>query len=307
MAPRRSIDLRLLTYFHRTAELGNITRAALALNVAQPTLSKALQQLEHQLGAVLFERHAHGVTLTEIGRRLQRHAQVIMVQVGDAAEDVHSLRDGRAGKVRIGAGPSWVRRLLPLAVARATTAHPGLTVTVSSGFDEGLLDGLASGNLDFVVAERPLAEPDLAFDYEGLTEDHLVVCGRQGHPLAGRRHVTLAQLLAATWALPDADTLARRKLDGSLIRHGVPAPRPVVTSSSQSFLLSFARETDALLYTTRSLLDTPEGSGIVEIDAPDLTTVREAGLIFRKPRLLTPAAEHVIALLRAICHEAKTN
>ena len=65
----RNFDLRLLGYFFRTAQTGNITRAASELNVAQPTLSKALKLLEDQVGTPLLERHAHGITLTPIGVR----------------------------------------------------------------------------------------------------------------------------------------------------------------------------------------------------------------------------------------------
>ncbi|MDW4497205.1 LysR family transcriptional regulator [Sulfitobacter sp. D35] len=295
------IDLRLLGYFLRTAEMGNITKAAEALNLAQPTLSKAIRQLEYQLKAPVFQRTAHGVALTPIGERLLRHARLVSAQLSDAEEEVRAMRDGSAGKVRIGAGPSWVRRKLPEAMAAALTERPGLQVTVSSGFDEGLLQALADGALDFVVAEKPLSGGDQIFEYEPLTDDALIVVGRPEHPLAAQRGIAPRAALTADWALPPEHTLARRKLDGRVISLGETPPAPVVASNSQSFLLAFAYFHDVLLYTTRSALRIPEGRGLVEIDVPELATSRPAGLIFRRPRLLTPASAYVADCLKAVC------
>lgn len=157
MRPKPVVDLSLLAYFHRTAEIGNITSASAALNVAQPTLSKAIKQLERQLGVTLFQRSPAGVILTREGEHLMRHTRLVLAQVADTVEEVEALRSGAAGRVRIGAGPSWVRRILPDVVADVLRARPGLHVSISTGFEEGMLEALENGELDFVVAEEPLA------------------------------------------------------------------------------------------------------------------------------------------------------
>ncbi len=294
------IDLRLLTYFLRTAELRNITKAAASLNVAQPTLSKAIQQLEHQLKAPLFLRNAHGVEVTPIGARLLRHARLVAAQVADAVEEVEAMRDGSAGNVRIGAGPSWVRRKLPEAVANALVERPGLQISISGGFDEQLLQRLEGGELDFIVAEKPLSGGGATHSFEFLTRDALVVTGRAAHPLAGREKISTQRALAAEWALPPPHTLVCRKLNAKIISLGETPPDPVIVSDSQSFLLSLAHMHDVLLYTTRSFMQVPEGEGLVEINVPDLVTSRVAGLIYRNPNLLTPAAHFVTGKLKAI-------
>ncbi len=299
--------MRLLSYFLRTAELGNITKAAEALNVAQPTLSKAIQQLERQLDAPLFYRNAHGVETTPIGARLLRHAKLVTAQVTDAVEEIEAMRDGSVGQVRIGAGPSWVRRKLPDAVAEALAERPGLQISISSGFDERLLQGLEDGALDFVVAEKPLSGGGGQYDYEFLTDDALIVVGRPHHPLAGRHQISPREALEATWALPPQHTLARRKLEGKVISLGEAPPDPVIVSNSQTFLLSFALRYDILLYTTRSVMLIPEGRDLVEIDVPELATSRAAGLIYRRPKLLTPAAQFMALKLKAVCRNDPIN
>ncbi|MDB6178244.1 LysR family transcriptional regulator [Paracoccus sp. Z330] len=298
---RGTFDLRLLGYFFRTAQVGNITRAAAELNVAQPTLSKALKLLEDQVGTPLMERHAHGITLTPIGARLAEHAGVVIAQVRDASDEIAQLRSGKGGHVRIGAGPSWVRRKLPEAISRITEQRPDVLVEVQTGFDESLLRGLTTGALDFVVAERPLEGESANLEFRLLTADDLVCVGRPEHRLAGRKNVPATEALAMAWALPPEDTLARRKLDGRVISLGLTPPRAMVMSTSLTFLLTHATLTDALIYTTRSQLLSAEGSRLIEIDVPELVTHREAGLIYRKPGLLTPAARAITEALIAEC------
>ncbi|WP_424929188.1 LysR family transcriptional regulator [Amaricoccus tamworthensis] len=298
---RGSFDLRLLGYFFRTAQVGNITRAAGELNVAQPTLSKALKLLEAQVGTPLLERHAHGITLTPIGQRLAEHAGVVMAQVRDAADEIAQLREGQGGQVTIGAGPSWVRRKLPEAISRISVQRPDVRVEVQTGFDISLLDALTSGALDFVVAERPLEGESANLEFRFLTTDDLVCVARPEHPLAGRENVEAEEALGLVWALPPETTLARRKLDGRVISLGLTPPVANVVSASPTFLLTHATLTDCLIYTTRSQLLSPEGSRLVQIDVPKLVTNREAGIIFRKPGLLTPAARAVAEVLIEEC------
>ena len=301
------IDLRLLTYFLRTAELGNITKAANALHVAQPTLSKAIQLLEHQLRAQLFTRTAHGVAVTPIGERLLRHARLVSAQVNDAVEEIEAMRDGTIGQVRIGAGPSWVRRKLPEAVAEVLLERPGIQIFINSGFDESLLAGLEDGALDFVVAEKPLSGGEQRYDFEFLTDDDLIVTGRPEHPLAKRANISPREALASDWALPPVHTLARRKLDGRVISLGERPPEPVIVSTSQTFLLNFALKHDVLLYTTRSVRRIPEGKDLVELNVPELVSSRAAGLIYRKPKLLTPAAQFFAAKIKDLCQRDPVN
>lgn len=307
MKSARKLDLRMLTYFYRTVEVGNITRAAEMLNVAQPTLSKALKQLEHQLGVELLERHAHGVTPTAIGERLVHHARVVMAQASDATEEIESLRTGAAGQVRIGAGPSWVRRVLPGVLAEVARDRPKVSIEIASGFDGQLLERLLDGQLDFVVAERPLLSDLVEFEYEGLTRDDLVVCASVNHPFAGRKNISVEEVLKEKWALQPENTLARRKFDGRLISIGAAPPITNVVSSSHTFLLSFVSLSSHLFYTTRELLKAPEGVSLVELDVPELLAEREAGMIFRKPKHLTPTSELVANSLRAFCNEIPFN
>lgn len=111
------MNIRQLEYFLTVAAHKSVTVAAAKLGVSQPTLTKTIRSLELELGVSLFERMPRGVDLTPYGQSLLRHAEAIRVQFGDAKNEIESLRGGKYGTVLIGAGPAWLRRHLPRAVA----------------------------------------------------------------------------------------------------------------------------------------------------------------------------------------------
>jgi DNA-binding transcriptional LysR family regulator len=191
------VNFRQLDYFLAVARTGSFTAAAVALKVAQPTLTKSIRGLEQELGVTLFDRLPRGAALTAAGAALRRHAERVGVQMRDAAEELRSIGGGAGGLVSIGAGPAWLRRLLPEAVSRAISRHPSIRVNVLGGFDDVLLKALRAGELDFVVAELPAEENARDLELLPLTSDRLAVFCRDGHPLAGRNEpLALRELLA---------------------------------------------------------------------------------------------------------------
>ncbi|MGV7216640.1 LysR family transcriptional regulator [Bradyrhizobium sp. UFLA05-112] len=149
------MDLRQLEYFLRVAQRKNISLAAAELNIAQPTLTKSIKLLEEQLGVKLFERLPRGVVLTSFGTTLLRHAEAVHVQMKDAGHEIAAQRSGAVGTVAIGAGPTWLRRYLPAALARTISSHPSIRVRVEAGFDESLFRALRQGEFDFVEFRSP--------------------------------------------------------------------------------------------------------------------------------------------------------
>ena len=109
------MDLRQLEYFLKVAQRQNISTAAAELNITQPSLTKSIKLLEKQLGVQLFDRLARGVELTTTATTLLRHAEAVHVQINDAGDEVAALRSGTFGVVSVGAGPTWLRRHLPVA------------------------------------------------------------------------------------------------------------------------------------------------------------------------------------------------
>jgi LysR family transcriptional regulator of gallate degradation len=228
------MDLRAVEYFAAVAERGTLRAAAAGLGISQPALTKAIRRLEDELGVILFDRQARGVTLTAYGRSLRRNTRNLQASFREAREEIAALRAGIAGRVRIGAGPSWERSVLPQAIARFTADRPAVQLHVVGGADDALKAQLRAGELDFVLAATPDApqlEPDL--DWRPLmADDYRVIAAADhplhGRPLHGRHNPTLADLLGYPWILPSAGTQMAERLRVIFRAHGLPPPEPVI-------------------------------------------------------------------------------
>ena len=301
------MNLRQLEHFLAVARLRSFTAAAAELGVAQPTLTKSIHGLEHDLEAKLFERLPRGVALTEAGQALRRHAERIGVQMQDAARELRSLAGAAGGAVAIGAGPSWLRRLLPEAVARAVAANPKIRVSVVGGFDDVLVKALRAGELDFVVAELP---PETSADdlrLETLTSDRLSVLCRAGHPLTARADHSLGALLEFPWVMPPSTTRAQQRLNALFVAADFPPPRLVAETESLAFLLQLVLASDALTFTVTSTTELAESAGTVMLEIPELQAERSAGIITRRDAWLPPAAEPIVGELRRLCRARGRN
>jgi len=301
------MDLRQLEYFLRVAQRKNISIAAADLNITQPTLTKSIKLLEDQLGVKLFDRLPRGVALTSFGVTLLRHAETVHVQMKDAGNEITALRNGTFGTVRIGAGPAWLRRHLPQAVAKVIAEHPAIHIQIDGSFDETLLRALRRGEFDFVVAETPAPEDQQDLDVMPLTSDRLGVCCRARHPLATRRDLTMRDLLSYPWVKPPRLTRAQRRLNALFVANDLPAPKGAVESGSQALLLNVVRQSDALTFIVSKTLQTREGEGLILLDVPELTLSREAGIVTRRGGWLSPAALHIVDALKEICAKEPEN
>ncbi len=301
------MHLRQLEYFLAIAKARSLTLAAAELGVAQPTLTRSIRALEEELGVKLFRRQPRGVELTSYGESLFRHAQTLNVQLGDAIKELRFLQDGMAGAVAIGAGPAWLRRLLPLAVARTVKRNPAIRVRVDGGFDDVLLRALSRGDVDLVVAEVP--SPETAKDYKviPLTSDRLGVACRSGHPLTRMKRVALSDLLGYPWSMPPLSTRTTRRLRALFVAADLAPPEIMVETESMAFLVQTVLNSDTITLTVASTIHMPESKGLRLVNVAGLAPRREAGVVLRKDGFLSPAAEAIVDELKRICALEPTN
>ena len=125
------MDLKQLEYFVRVAELGSFTRAALALDVAQPALSRQVRLLEVELRQTLLTRNGRGAVPTEAGQLLLAHGRGILHQVERAKEELGRVRGALAGRVAVGL-PTSLARVLTVPLTRAFRQQmPDATISIS--------------------------------------------------------------------------------------------------------------------------------------------------------------------------------
>ncbi|MBN8557847.1 MAG: LysR family transcriptional regulator, partial [Burkholderiales bacterium] len=155
------MDLRQLEYFVRVAELGSFTRAALALDVAQPALSRQVRLLELELRQSLLTRHGRGAAPTEAGQVLLEHARGILHQVEHARDELARLRGALAGRVTLGLPPSVARALAVPLVQAFGQQLPEARLSITEALSASMQEQLASGRLDIAVLYNAQPVPGL--------------------------------------------------------------------------------------------------------------------------------------------------
>ncbi|MCU0941325.1 MAG: LysR substrate-binding domain-containing protein [Hydrogenophaga sp.] len=165
------MDLKQLEYFVRVAELGSFTRAAIALDVAQPALSRQVRLLEVELRQTLLVRNGRGATPTEAGKLLLAHGRGILHQVERAKEELGRVRGALAGRVAIGLPPS-LARIMAVPLTRAFRQQlPQASLSISEGLSVNMQEWLQTGRIDIAVLYN--AQPVPEIEVQPLLEEEL--------------------------------------------------------------------------------------------------------------------------------------
>ncbi|MEV0283474.1 LysR family transcriptional regulator [Kribbella sp. NPDC050820] len=212
------MDLRLLTAFVAVVDAGSVTAAAEALVIAQPALSRQLQQLERQLGIALFDRQRHRLILTAAGQRFLGAARAVLASAEAARSLAESLAEGRLARVRMAAPPTTVIDMVAPFLATLGPADPLITVEEAQYADA--IGRLRSGNdLALVSAPPPryLATRKVAVV---PVRAYVNAC----HPLAHAGEVSLDELAEHRLIMLDTSSRPRRIVDEAFVEAGLANP-----------------------------------------------------------------------------------
>jgi DNA-binding transcriptional LysR family regulator len=211
------LDVRRMRVLREVAARGSFSAAAEALDYTQSAVSQQIAALEREAGTILVERSARGVRLTDAGRALVAHADVILARLADAEAELEAIAGLRGGRLRMAAFPSAGASIMPEAIARYRERHPAIELSLEPAEPGPALAKLRSGEvdiaLDITVAFRP--EPDDGIDRLHLLDDPMYVALPANHPLAHKRGLKLDELADESWILgstnscPDASVFLR--------------------------------------------------------------------------------------------------
>jgi DNA-binding transcriptional LysR family regulator len=190
------MELRHLRYFVAVAEALNFTKAAARLRVAQPALSRQVQDLEDEIGVDLMTRSPRGVALTAEGKLFLDEARELLQSANEAVEKTRSLARGEFGELRIGYSPSPTVDILPVALKAFQKSVPRVTVRLHDLGRDELADGVRKGNLELAVMQRPTETNAIGLHFELLRNYPICVAVAPGHPFARMKSVPLARLSA---------------------------------------------------------------------------------------------------------------
>lgn len=247
------MDLRLLEMFLRVAELGSINKAAANLQMPQPTLSRHIATLEHEMRSPLFMRTQGGVHLTDSGRLLADRVRPLLRQFSILKEQVG---EKAAGQLAIGTPPAWKHLFTSPFVEKLTSEQPGIALRVYEGLSNVLRESMFSGLLDIAVVPFDTLPPT-GYSQTALVREPIVVVGPRNEGLSPGTPVGIHWLDGRKMVLAARPNALRVQVERALERKGLTL-RLAVETDTQSLCLEFARRGVGLAAVPASSLYGPD-------------------------------------------------
>ena len=185
------MELRHLRYFLAVAEALNFTKAAALLRIAQPALSRRVQDLEDEIGVDLLKRSPRGVVLTAEGKAFLDRTRQILKLADESVEQVRALARGEEGELHMGYAPAPTVEILPPALAAFQKAFPRVRVLLHDLSEQELIDGLRNGRLELALMPRDAGSPSVGLEFETLRSYPICVAVAPTHRFGRLKTITL--------------------------------------------------------------------------------------------------------------------
>lgn len=295
------MDLRLLRYFIACVENKTMHAAAAAVNVSQPALSKAIRNLETDLGVALLDRQPRGVVPTPFGETLFRYAKMVDSEMRRAVAEIDAMRGMTRGSIVIGVIPTMSTVIGDVA-RLVMQRHPGLKLQLRVAFSAELTAALLDGEIDIAVLLLPTAGTYLGLEIQPLLETGPAVVVRSGHPLAGRENLTLSELADYPWLIPDYPPSHRNIIHQAFIDAGMTPPVASIKVSTVIFFDSLIRQTDLVTVAPSTMFNVRDRvHDLVPLHTEFPFPVESVGLAYRQNTTLLPGARRIMELVRECC------
>jgi DNA-binding transcriptional LysR family regulator len=294
------MELRDIEYFAVVAEHAHLGRAAAALGLSQPALSKSLRRLESALQAKLVKRTPKGVELTLEGSTLLTRVSELRVSLQNVAREITEVSEGRVGRLRIGAGLAISEQFLSAAFATLLERSPRSSLHVTLSDNDLMVPALLNGELDLIVNYHPPRLPE-GLVFEPLFSDRYVISASANHPLAKKRRVTLAELADERWALSEPSLLPQQRLNEAFRDCGLPPPKIALESRSAALRLRTVASSRLLDFTSEAVIrQVGRDSAVTTLHVQELSMRRPVGAIRRKETYLPPVVHRMLDILRTV-------
>lgn len=300
------MDSTKLRYFLAVLEAGHFARAAAALGISQPAVSKSVKALEDDLGVRLFERGQFGAEPTRYALQLATRARLMLAEGRLARAEIDAMRGARTGRLAIGAGISFAYRVLPIAIDRYRRRWPGVSVSVDVGMSGPLFTALRQGDFDFVISAPPISVgADVELHQEKLFDEvDSPVVGRN-HALAATPPTSIADFCGFPWLVSGRSGLWD-SICARFIQAGLDPPKDVVRIDSEVLAKALLGQGPYICLLGRELYARELEQGLLcELPLAGFGDTRPAYVTTRRRSPLQLAAVNMIQIIKDVC--AQTN
>lgn len=243
------MDLRHLRYFQAVAEEMNFSRAAKRLRIAQPALSRTVQEIEHELGARLIERGRRAISLTPAGEVLLHEASLLLERMEESMRRVQRAAKGEEGELRLGYIGPPTQAFLGRLLAEYRRRFPKVSVHLEERTPERVWEMVAKGRLSVALTRPVPGQGERVLATLPLRQEPLGVVVPAGHPLAGGKSAPWKSLAGVPLIV-----LARRE--------GVGLHDEILAACRQAGFTPTIAHSPSLMGTVLSYVEAGAGAGI---------------------------------------------
>ncbi|RCX32185.1 LysR family transcriptional regulator [Thioalbus denitrificans] len=287
------MDTAALEAFLAVARAESFSRAAEALHLTQPAVSKRIAGLESALEVRLFDRVGRVVSLTEAGRALLPRARRVLDELTDCTRELHNLSGRVEGTLALATSHHIGLHRLPPALRSYTARYPGVHLDLRFMASESAFAAVAEGEVELAIVTLPEDPKEMSpLESFPLWDDPLTLVIAADHPLARLSSPDPGELSAYPAILPDPGTWTRRLIDAGLAGVGVTARTSFTTNYLETIkmMVSVGLGWSVL---PESML----GHGLAPLGLPGLRLLRHLGAVRHPGRTPSNAAESFVRLL----------
>lgn len=255
------MDLKQLEYYVRVAELGSFTRASIALDIAQPALSRQVRMLELEFGQNLLLRNGRGVTTTDAGKLLLEYGRGILYQAERLREELGRARGALIGHVALGMPPSLLK-ILAVPILRAFKARlPAAKLSIREGLTTSMHEALLSGRLDLALLYNTSPSPDV--DLEPLIKEEMFLVARPEDDKVPNE-IAMRDLPSYPLIVPSRPNAIRMLIEGELANLGL-RPSIALEIDGVSTILDLVTEGFGYAILSRNAVSNLAGSHVFQL------------------------------------------
>ena len=282
-------------------EHGSYSLAANHLGLTQPSVHRAVKEIESLCETSFFQRSPSGVEPTWQTRQTARYASLYFSELEQGIDELHEYEGEIKGSLKIGSLPLARTRIVPSAVTQLLNELPSAQVSIIDGAYEEQLHALRHGQLDLIVGALRNQLPSQDIEQHQLFRDALYIVFRPNHPLASRQAISVLELQEMSWVAPSERTPARAAFTKFFNDRGLRPPEHVIECSSLISTRAFLLESDRAALLSKRQVETDVDKGILAVSPSALAgTDRNIGYTVRKDWKPTLLQTRFIELLRKI-------
>jgi DNA-binding transcriptional LysR family regulator len=288
------MDLQTLRTFVEVVRQGGFSRAAKAVFLTQSTVSKAVKQLEIELGVTLLDRKGHRTTLTADGDVVYRRALKILEEREDLITELNELRGLKLGTLRLGLAPVSSSDLFAPLFATYRSRYPGVDIRLVEHGGQRLKEILRSGEIEVAASLLPVSDE---FEWQSVAKEPLMVLLPAEHAFAGKKSIDLVSLQHLPFILFERGFGLHRIILEACRRRGFE-PTVVATSSQIDFIVSLVAAGLGIAFLPRMVAEQRRHPSVRLVRLAEPQTEWNAAMIWRRDAYLSHAAKAWLAIVR---------